>query len=91
MLKYIGHGALPGIPARDLTDAEVDKFTDAPHLSALGFTADEVSAMKSGKEFLLGAGLYKYVKGATAAEKAASAPDQPAGSDEPAEPEKDGE
>lgn len=26
MLRYIGHGFLPGVPARDLTDAEVEQF-----------------------------------------------------------------
>jgi hypothetical protein len=92
MLKYIGSGFLPGIPKRDLSDAEVDKFTDEPHLQALGLSADEISAIKSGKEFLIGTGLYKYVKGITAAETAAAAlPEYPAGSEEPVEPEKEGE
>ena len=26
MLKYIGDGFIPGIPARDLSDAEVEKY-----------------------------------------------------------------
>ena len=91
MLKYLGKAALPGIPARDLSDAEVEKYTDQKHLSRLGFTGDEIAAIKSGKEVLIGTGLYKYVKGTTAGEKiAAAALEQPAGSDEPA-PEKEGE
>jgi hypothetical protein len=91
MLKYIGTGAYPGIPARDLSDAEVKKFTDDEHLRALGFSAGELSAIKSGKEFLIASGLYKFVKGATAAEKAAAVLEQAAGSPEPADTEKEGE
>jgi hypothetical protein len=90
MLKYIGKGALPGIPARDLSDAEVGKYTDEPHLRALGLGDDELAEIKSGKDFLIGTGLYLFVKGKTAVEKDAAAKAAAAQPEQP-EPEKEGE
>ena len=39
MLKYIGNGFLPGIPARDLSDAEVKKLGGVKFLLSTGLYA----------------------------------------------------
>ncbi|MGW8250655.1 MAG: hypothetical protein ACWGO1_08430 [Anaerolineales bacterium] len=36
MLKYIGHGFIPGIPARDLSDDEVRKYGGEKALLSTG-------------------------------------------------------
>lgn len=36
MLKYIGKGFIPGIPARDLNDQEVSKYGGEKHLLSTG-------------------------------------------------------
>ena len=36
MLKYIGNGSLPGIPARDLSDREVEVYGGEESLLATG-------------------------------------------------------
>ena len=36
MLKYIGQGFIPGIPARDLNDAEVKKYGGVKFLVGTG-------------------------------------------------------
>jgi hypothetical protein len=36
MLKYIGDGFIPGIPARDLTDEEVKKYGGGKFLLSTG-------------------------------------------------------
>ncbi len=36
MLKYIGTGFIPGIPARDLSTAEVEKFGGVKFLLSTG-------------------------------------------------------
>ena len=58
MLKYIGRGALPGIPQRNLSDAEIKKYTTEKKLRGLGLSDAEISKVKSGKDFLIGAGLF---------------------------------
>ena len=42
MLKYIGNGFLPGIPARDLTDTEVKKYGGVKFLLTTGLYAKPV-------------------------------------------------
>lgn len=39
MLRYVGNGFLAGIPARDLTDAEVEQYGGADELLATGLYA----------------------------------------------------
>lgn len=39
-LTYIGDGFLPGVPARNLTEAEVETFGGAPALLASGLYAE---------------------------------------------------
>ena len=59
MLEYIGKAALPGIPARNLSDSEIEKYTTEEKLRGLGLSNKEIAEVKSGKDFLVGTGLYK--------------------------------
>ena len=46
MLKYIGNGFIPGIPARDLNDAEVKKYGGVKFLLSLGLYAQPIKMKK---------------------------------------------
>lgn len=53
MLKYVGNGAsLPGVPARDLTDEEVEALGGEEKLIATGLYArvQEEKAVRGAKE-----------------------------------------
>ena len=59
MLKYIGKGFLPGIPARDLSDIEVQKYGGIKFLLSTGLFAKlkekkeiiEVDLFEEGEEW----------------------------------------
>ena len=46
MLKYIGNGFLPGIPARDLKDDEVKKYGGVKFLLSTGLYAQPIKVKK---------------------------------------------
>lgn len=53
MLKYVGDGSfVPGLPARDLTDAETEKAGGEKTVLATGLykKGSEEKAMRGGKE-----------------------------------------
>lgn len=50
MLIYNGKGFIPGIPARDLDDAEVEKYGGEKLLLETGLYAKPVKAKKENKE-----------------------------------------
>lgn len=59
MLKYVGNGAfLPGIPARDLSEAEVKRYTTPDFLIRLGLP-EELAQKNKGADFLIETGLYQ--------------------------------
>lgn len=49
-LTYIGHGAIPGIPARNLTAEEVKEYGGESFLISTGLYAKPVSKKTSKKE-----------------------------------------
>lgn len=50
MLKYIGNGSLAGIPARDLTDDEVEQFGEEFLLSTGLYVKVEAKQSKASHE-----------------------------------------
>jgi hypothetical protein len=50
MLKYIGDGFIPGVPARDLTDEEVEKCGGEEFLLSTGLYKKSKSKPQSKKE-----------------------------------------
>ena len=56
MLYYTGKGALVGIPARDLTEEDVDKAHSS--LLALGLKDEEIEKQGGAAEALVNTGLY---------------------------------
>ena len=56
MLKYVGKGGLPGIPARDLTKEDIERYGGKETWLALGI---EESKIGDSEEMLLATGLYE--------------------------------
>jgi len=46
MLKYIGNGFIPGIPAKDLNDAQVEKYGGVEYLVGTGLFEKVVKKKK---------------------------------------------
>ena len=60
MLKYIGKGSLPGIPARDLTDEEVKRYGRPEVFEYLGVPAALFDKRySSAEDALVSTGLYR--------------------------------
>jgi hypothetical protein len=66
MLRYTGKGALAGIPARDLTDEEVEKAHAA--LLVLGLTEKQIKEQGGVADALIKTGLYEKGRARAAAE-----------------------
>lgn len=49
-MKYVGSGFVPGIPARDLDDDEVERHGGAEALEATGLYRHEVKAYRPRRE-----------------------------------------
>ena len=57
MLKYIGNGFIPGIPARDLNDEEVKKYGGEKLLISTGlFAKPKPKKAKKEKKIVIGEG-----------------------------------
>ena len=57
MLKYIGNGFIPGIPARDLSDEEVKKYGGEKLLISTGlFEKPKPKKEKKEKNIVIGEG-----------------------------------